>query len=107
MTDEGCAAGCLVVCASCAGGAADAAEADGSLDRPFATLAAAVAAVGGSPRDGGMQSRICVAGGTSCDDAWVYQSAVPLAMRDGLIVQGGYAVTPTELVFCDSSPRPP
>jgi hypothetical protein len=105
MTDEGCAAGCLVVCASCAG-TSDAAPADGSLERPFATLEAAIAAAGRGSTDGGQRRRICVAGGASCDDAWAYRSAAPIAIPDGLVVQGSYAVTPSGLVYCDSPVRP-
>lgn len=104
MVDEGCATGCLVVCATCA--AADGGAADGSVERPFATLAAAIAAAGQSQSDGGTASRICVAGGASCSDAWTYTSDVPLTMSDGLIVQGGYAVTPTGLTYCDPALRP-
>jgi hypothetical protein len=106
MTDEGCAVGCIVVCANCIGSSADAAVADGSLERPFATLEAAIAAIGKGANDGGTRSRICVAGGTSCTDAWVYRSAAPLTIGDGLSVQGGYAVTPTGLSYCKSPARP-
>jgi hypothetical protein len=105
LTDEGCATGCLVVCGSCAG-TTGAAAADGSLERPFATLEAAMAAAARSPTEGGTRRRICVAGGTSCEDAWAYRSAAPIAMPDGLAVQGGYAVTTTGLVYCDSPVRP-
>ena len=104
MIDEGCADGCIVVCASCAGSSDDGAVADGSPDRPFATLQAAIAAR--RPIDGGTHSRICVAGGTKCAEAWVYQSADPIRIPDGLIVQGGYAVTSTGLAYCDSPVRP-
>jgi hypothetical protein len=104
MIDEGCAAGCIVVCASCAGSSADGAAADGSPGRPYATLEAALAAR--RPIDGGTQNRICVVGGTSCADAWVYRSAAPITIPDGLIVQGGYALTSDGLVYCDSPVRP-
>jgi hypothetical protein len=106
MTDEGCAAGCLVVCAGCSDDSRDGAEPDGSLGRPYATLEAAIAAAAASSVDGGTRSRICVAGGRSCSEAWTYQSPAPITIPDGLIVQGGYAAEPTGLVYCDAPLRP-
>jgi hypothetical protein len=106
MTDEGCALGCLVVCANCARSAADGAVADGSLDRPFPTLEAAIAAINKGGKGGGTRSRICVAGGNSCEDAWVFESAGPLLLNDNLSVQGSYAVTSTGLSYCKSPARP-
>jgi hypothetical protein len=106
MTDEGCAAGCVVVCGSCAGSGPDGTPADGSLERPFATLEAAIAAVGQGVGDGRASHRICVAGGTSCSEAWTYKSAARISIDDGFIVQGSYAVTPAGLVYCDASPKP-
>ena len=97
MIDEGCADGCLVVCASCAS-SADGAAANGSVDRPFATLEAAIAAAG--PVDGGTKKRICVAGGATCRESMLYPTTGPLKMSDGLIIQGAYAVTETGLVYC-------
>ena len=97
MIDEGCADGCIVVCANCTG-SADGAAANGSVDRPFATIEAAIAAAG--PIDGGTRRRICVAGGVTCKESTLYPSSGSLKMPDGLIIQGAYAVTETGLVYC-------
>ena len=98
MIDEGCAAGCIVVCAKCAGSTNDAATADGSVDHPFASVEAALAAVG--PIDGGTRRRICVVGGATCTESTLYPSTGPLKMPDGLILQGAYAVTANGLEYC-------
>jgi hypothetical protein len=97
MIDEGCADGCVVVCASCTG-SADSAAADGSVGRPFASLEAAMAAAG--PIDGGTRRRICIAGGATCKESTLYPIRGPLNMPDGLIIQGAYAVTEAGLVYC-------
>ncbi len=97
MIDEGCADGCIVVCANCTG-SADGAAANGSVDRPFATIEAALAAAGAI--DGGTRRRICVAGGATCKESTLYPTSGPLKMPDGLIIQGAYAVTETGLVYC-------
>lgn len=99
MVDEGCA-GCLVVCANCVENQADAGEADGSVARPFTSLEAAIAAAGVGP------GRICVAGGNSCTDSWSFKSAAPIKLRDGLRIQGGYAVAPEGLVYCQATEKP-
>jgi hypothetical protein len=98
MIDEGCAAGCIVVCAKCAGSTDDAATADGSVDHPFASVEAALAAV--DPVDGGTRRRICVVGGATCRESTLYPSTGPLKMPDGLIIQGAYAVTENGLEYC-------
>jgi hypothetical protein len=98
MIDEGCAAGCIVVCEKCTGSSDDAAAADGSVDHPFASIEAAMAAAG--QIDGGTRRRICVVGGATCRESTLYQTNGPLKMTDGLILQGAYAITETGLVYC-------
>lgn len=97
MIDEGCAAGCLVVCAKCVSGA-DPDLADGSVEHPFATIEAALSA--GSQIDGGTRKRICVVGGTTCRESTLYPMGGPLKMTDGLIIQGAYAITESGLEYC-------
>jgi hypothetical protein len=97
MVDEGCAAECTVVCANCAG-SADGGAANGSVEHPFASIEAALAAAG--PIDGGSRKRICVVGGATCRESTVYPSDNPLKVPDGLILQGAYAITEAGLVYC-------
>lgn len=97
MIDEGCVAGCLVVCAKCGSGT-DATPADGSVEHPFATIEAALSA--GSRVDGGTQKRICVVGGATCRESTLYPMSGPLKMMDGLIIQGAYAITESGLEYC-------
>ncbi len=97
--DEGCVNDCIAVCQSCGD-----ASADGSTGQPFTTIEAAIATVG--QVDGGSRTRICVAGGTSCSEAATYQIHGPLNITDGAIVQGGYALTATGLVYCDVTSQP-
>jgi hypothetical protein len=96
LIDEGCAAGCIVVCGNCS--TADGAAADGSVERPFASIEAAMAAA--TPIDGGTQRRICVVGGSTCRQSALYQTQGPLKMTDGLIIQGAYAITESGLEYC-------
>jgi hypothetical protein len=98
MIDEGCAAGCIVVCEKCTSSADGGAGADGSVDRPFATVEAAMAAAG--PIDGGTRRRICLVGGLTCRETTRYQVSGPLRMTDGLIIQGAYAITEDGLQYC-------
>jgi hypothetical protein len=95
MIDEGCANDCLPVCQNCGGGA---------TGQTFTTIEAAIAAAG--PVDGGVRRRICVAGGTTCDDSDTYPIDGPLNISDGLIVQGGYALTANGLLYCGATPLP-
>jgi hypothetical protein len=98
MIDEGCAAGCIVVCGNCTSSADGGAVADGSVDRPFATIEAAMAAAG--PIDGGTRRRICLVGGSTCRESTLYQTSGPFKMTDGLIIQGAYAITENGLEYC-------
>lgn len=95
MIDEGCATGCLVVCAKCV---SDTTPADGSVAHPFATIEAALAAP--APVDGGAQKRLCVVGGATCRESTLYPMNGPLKMTDGLIIQGAYAITESGLEYC-------
>ena len=105
MIDEGCAAGCVVVCANCTGSSDNPALADGSVDHPFASIEPAMAAAG--PIDGGAQRRICVVGGSTCRESTLYPTQGPLKMRDGLIIQGAYAITADGLVYCPGATLQP
>jgi hypothetical protein len=96
MVDEGCAAGCIVVCSRCALAAGT--TADGSVERPFTTVEEAISVA--SPNDGGTQKRICVVGGATCRESSLYPMSGPLKMRDGLVIQGGYAITESGLEYC-------
>lgn len=97
MIDEGCAASCIVVCAKCVS-ATDSTPPDGSVEHPFATLEAALAAPHGV--DGGAQKRICLVGGSTCRESTLYPTSGPLKMTDGLIIQGAYAITESGLEYC-------
>jgi hypothetical protein len=97
MIDEGCATGCLVVCAKCVSGT-ETAPADGSVAHPFATVEAALAAP--AAVDGGAQKRICVVGGATCRESTLYPMNGPLKMTDGLVIQGAYAITESGLEYC-------
>ncbi|MBN2576422.1 MAG: hypothetical protein JXP73_17805 [Deltaproteobacteria bacterium] len=99
MTDEGCAAECVVVAPSGDDGAAD-----GSPEKPFATLPAALAFASGV--DLGGPRRVCVAGGATCGDSNTYVVESALAIPNGARVQGNYALAGAELTYCAST-RPP
>jgi hypothetical protein len=99
LIDEGCAAGCIVVCGKCTG--TEAGAADGSVDHPFATIEEALATTG--PVDGGTHRRICVVGGATCKESTLYPTTGPLRMTDGLIIQGSYAITENGLEYCGVS----
>jgi hypothetical protein len=96
--DEGCADQCIVVAPT------ESDSGDGSPQNPFKTIEQAIAATGS--HDGGSRTRVCVAGGTSCNDAATYQSAGFITMRDGIAVQGNYALTAEGLVYCGPNPQP-
>jgi hypothetical protein len=95
MVDEGCATGCLVVCANCANGS-DGGVANGSVDHPYATLEAAIAAAS----QDSTRKRICVVGGATCRESALYPVTGPLKMPDGLTIQGSYAITEDGLTYC-------
>lgn len=97
VIDEGCAAGCVVVCSNCSG-SSDGGAANGSVEHPFATIEAAIAAAGAY--DAGTRNRICVVGGATCRDSALYRITGPLKVPDGLIIQGAYAITETGLTYC-------
>ena len=105
MIDEGCVAGCIVVCANCTGSSDNPAVADGSVDHPFASIEPAMAAVG--QIDAGTQRRICVVGGSTCRESTLYPTNGPLKMRDGLILQGAYAITAEGMVYCPGATLQP
>lgn len=98
MIDEGCSAGCIVVCGRCAS-ADDASAPDGTVAHPFPTVEAAMAAA--VPADGGAaQRRICIVGGATCRESTLYPMSGTLKMRDGLVIQGAYAITDNGLEYC-------
>jgi len=99
ITDEGCVADCVVVSPD---GIDD--TADGSLAKPFATLAAAMALA--SAQDGGAPKRVCVAGGATCGDSHTYPLEAPLFMVNGGRVQGNYALDSSGLSYCADTQPP-
>jgi hypothetical protein len=99
MTDEGCVAECVLVAPE---GNDD--GADGTMAKPFATVAAALtfaAAV-----DGGSPQRVCVAGGATCADVKSYDMDTALAVPNGARVQGNYAFDGATLTYCTSAQPP-
>ncbi len=99
MTDEGCAADCVVVAPT-----GDDTTADGSPSKPFATLPAAMALANGL--DGGAPKRVCVVGGATCAAAHVYVMDAPLVMASGGRIQGNYALANAGLSYCSDSQPP-
>jgi hypothetical protein len=98
MTDEGCAADCVVVAPS---GSDDG---NGTAAKPLATIA--VALVLANAQDGGAPRRVCVAGGATCDDTYAYVLDAPLVMANGGRVQGNYALADSVLSYCPDSQPP-
>jgi hypothetical protein len=96
IVDEDCPESCVVVCNNCG--------ADGAASDTYSTIEEAIAAAGQA--DGGIRTRICVAGGTSCDDQATYSMSGALTMSDGLVVQGNYAVTADGPKYCKSTNSP-
>ncbi|HEX7509396.1 MAG TPA: choice-of-anchor Q domain-containing protein [Polyangia bacterium] len=101
MTDEGCAADCVVVAPPPKG---DDTSADGTVAKPFATIAAAMTLA--NARDGGAPKRVCVAGGATCDDSYSYPMDASLSMVSGGRVQGNYALVDSVLSYCANSQPP-
>lgn len=99
MTDEGCADGCVVVAPS-----GDDTTADGTPGKPFGTIAAALALA--NAQDGGAPGRVCVAGGTTCNDNNAYPMDAPLVMASGGLIQGNYALADLGLSYCTNTQPP-
>jgi len=99
LTDEGCASDCVVVSPT-----GDDATADGTPANPFATLQSAIHFA--LQVDGGVPRRVCVAGGVTCADSFAYQLDTQLAMTNGGLVHGNYALSTAGLTYC-SGTQPP
>jgi hypothetical protein len=99
ITDEGCISDCVVVSR-----AGDDTTADGTAANPFATIQAAVDFA--AQPDGGAVRRVCVSGGATCAAAFTYTTSTPLAMANGVFVQGNYALTGAGLTYCSDTLSP-
>jgi hypothetical protein len=99
LTDEGCVEGCVVVAPS-----GDDGTADGTPDKPFASIAKALqlaqAADGGAPRP------VCVAGGATCGVLAVYELDASLSIPSGARVHGNYAIAGSVLSYCGDTQPP-
>jgi hypothetical protein len=98
VVDEGCADQCVVVAPN------GDENGDGSPEKPFGTIEQAVAAAGSV--DGGSRPQVCVAGGASCGEAATFESVAHITMRDGVAVQGNYALTGDKLTYCGPKAPP-
>ena len=99
MTDEGCAADCVVVAPN-----GDDSTGDGTVAKPLGTIAAAMTLA--NAQDGGPPKRVCVAGGATCDDTNAYVMNAQLVMANGGSVQGNYALAASGLSYCTDSQPP-
>lgn len=99
MTDEGCAADCVVVAPGAGSGTPD-----GTPANPFATVADGLAAAAGL--DGGAPGRVCVAGGATCADSYTYAMGETLTVPNGVRVQGNYALNASVLSYCGVTQPP-
>ena len=99
MTDEGCTADCVVVSST-----GDDSTADGTPANPFATIQAAIDFA--AQPDGGAARRLCVSGGATCADSFTYSPSAPLAMTNGALVHGNYALTDAGLIYCPGTQPP-
>ena len=100
LIDEGCEAGCIVVCGNCSN-SSDGGSANGSVEYPFASVEAAIAAAG--QNDAGTRQRICLVGGPTCRELTLYPTTGSLKVPDGLIIQGSYALGDTGLTYCGTA----
>jgi hypothetical protein len=98
LVDEGCAEQCIFVAPS------GDENGDGSPEKPLGTIEQAIAAA--TSVDGGARRQVCVAGGASCEETAAFESAGPITMRDGIAVQGNYALTADGPVYCGSEAQP-